>query len=332
MTDERGTGQRLAEWMAAGLITSDQADAITSYEAATQPGVTPDTDSPQSTDSRGALAIEVLGYLGGALAFAAVAFLVGQMWDSLGQLGQLLVVGGATVSLLAAGGFLRLAQQAPLRRLARFLWFLSVGGVSATTALVLLNTVYPATDFAEEAVLIVSAASLAAALPLWWFERRALQQAAVFIALAYTVGMGLVVLTDFDASVYAWIAWGIGLAWLVLSYLDRMPPQKTGYALGSIAVLLSPQLGMLESFDAPVLMLGLGVATALGLLAAALFTEERLFLGFGAVGILIYVPQITFEVFGEDTLAVPIVLLVTGLSLIAVAVIYARMRRSAQAS
>jgi hypothetical protein len=71
--------QSLRAWVDAGLITPDQADAISRYE--TSGGAGAEAAKPfAAQDSRAALVVEVLGYLGGALALAAVAFIVAQMW------------------------------------------------------------------------------------------------------------------------------------------------------------------------------------------------------------------------------------------------------------
>ncbi len=316
--------QRVAEWVSAGIITAEQAEAIKAFEQASGRPAGISLETPHETqDSRAALVVEVLGYLGGALALAAVAFVVSQMWDALGDIGQVLVVGGATAGLLAAGALLRLAEQEPIKRLARFLWFLAVGGVAATVGLIIDMT----TSVDDERMLVpIAGTALVVGLVLWWFERRALQQIAVFVAAMYLLFGSLVGYTDLGVYAYAWISWGVGLAWLIASRFGLLPPRTTGYALASIALIVSPLVATAEG-DASLGMLGLGVVTALALLGAALLTEERMFLGFGALGILIYVPQIAFEIFGEDALAVPIVLLATGLSLIGVAVMYARMRR-----
>jgi len=334
VTVESGCADSLQAWVEAGLITAEQAEAIAAHEAAAPSAAPADTaaQTGPTQDSRTALAVEVLGYLGGALALAAVAFIVAQMWESLGDIGQIALVGVATVGLLVAGAFLRRAQQQPLVRLARFLWFLAVGGVAATTFLIADTVVAELGgdewEYADQIGAVVSGAAFASGAILWLLERKALQLTALFISLMYFVFAVLNLFIDLQAELISWVAWGIGLAWLACTHFGVLKPRTAGYALAAVTLVLSPQLAAVDTTAGMlVAMLILGVVTALALLGAALYTEERLFLGFGALGILIYVPQLTFELFGDETFAAPLVLMVTGLSLIAVAVLYARMRK-----
>ena len=89
-------GRRVARWVEAGVIGREQGDAILAFE-----------QGGQRAGGRRAVAVEVLGYLGGGLAVVAGFVLGAESWDQLGHWGRAGVLAVVTGVLLGAGWWLR---------------------------------------------------------------------------------------------------------------------------------------------------------------------------------------------------------------------------------
>jgi hypothetical protein len=297
----------LRAWVAAGLITDDQATAIRSHEAA------------PSDERRVPLIAEVLGYLGGSLALIAAFILAGEFWPDLEAWARLSLVGAGTVAFLAAGWFIKDNENEAIHRLSSFSWALGTVGVAFFFGL-LANDVFDAQE--ETTALVASTAGLVVGYFLYRLSPRSLQQ---ILMGGASVAVPLSLLAHVDQppdEFYGLAIWGIGIAWLFLSWGRHLQPQLTGYALGSLAALFGPQVMRFSEVAWPML---LGLATAGALLAFSVGLRNTVLLGFGAGGIFLFVPQIIFEYFG-DTIGVPLALFLTGVVLLGAALLIARLR------
>ncbi len=297
----------LREWVAAGLISEDQATAIRSHEAA------------PADQRRVPLIAEVLGYLGGSLALIAAFILAGEFWPDLEAWARLLLVGAGTLAFLAAGWFIRDNENEAIHRLASFSWALGTVGVAFFFGL-LANDVLDTRE--ETTALIASASGLAIGYVLYRLSPRSLQQ---ILLGGATVATALALLANIDEppdEFYGLAIWGIGVAWLFLAWGNHLKPQVAGYALGSLAVVIGPQVMRFNDNAWPML---LGLVTAGALLTVSVALRNTVLLGFGAGAIFIFVPQIIFEYFG-DTIGVPLALFLTGVVLLGAALLVARLR------
>jgi hypothetical protein len=125
-----------------------------------------------------------------------------------------------------------------------------------------------------------------------------------------------------------WIApliWLLGAAWLGLARVGILAPERTGYAIGAVVALTGPMFRGEDQWAAAVL----GIATAVGLLIASLGLNEVPLLGLGAVGLFFHLVRAIAEAFA-DTVGMPLVLLASGVLLIAIALVGVRLRRFAE--
>ena len=299
--------ESLREWVAEGLIDKSQAEAIRTFE------------TPPGDERRVPLIAEVLGYVGGSLALIAIFILVGEFWADLETWARLLLVGAGTVVFLGAGWFIRGVKNQAIHRLSSFAWALGTIGVAFWFGLFADDVLGLDT---EPTLLIASAAALTVGWALYRLSPRSLQQLVLGGAVVATVLSALAQLNQPPESLYGLAVWGLGIAWLLLGWGDRLTPKYTAYALGSLAVLIGPQMMRFEDATWPLL---LGLVTAGVLLTFSVALRDTIMLGFGAAGIFIFVPQVIFEYFG-DTIGVPLALFLTGVVLLGAALLVARLR------
>jgi hypothetical protein len=113
------------------------------------------------------------------------------------------------------------------------------------------------------------------------------------------------------------------LAWGVLSIRGRLAPAGVGLGLASVGLLVGiVTAGAVGHDEPPRLTIIAGLVASLGLLAASLALRRGVLLGFGAAGVVVFVPWLLSSVFGE-TIGVPIAVLLTGVLLVAMAVMVA---------
>ena len=298
---------KLREWVGAGLIDEAQAEAIRAHETA------------PTDERRVPLIAEVLGYLGGSLALIAIFILVGEYWADLEVWARLLLVGAGTVTFLAGGWFIKNVDNPAIGRLSSFSWALGTIGVAFWFGLFGMDVLEAEP---ETAFLIASIAGLIVGYVIYRRFPRSLQQILVGAAVVGTVTSLLGHIDQMPEEFFGLAIWGIGAAWLLLTWGDHLQPKVTGWILGSLAVLLGPQFMRVGEAAWPML---LGLVAAGVLLAFSVALRNTILLGFGAAGIFLFVPQIIFEYFG-DTIGVPLALFLTGVLLLGAALLVARLR------
>lgn len=317
MITDTGTPQdldgQLRRWVAAGLISAEQAERIAASETARLPAPRPG----EPTAPRGpSLVVEALGYLGGVLILAAGALLVGQLWQDLSALTRLALLVVVAAVLVGAGLAVPPRLGPAGTRLRTVLWSLSV--LASAGALGVLGS--DVLDWREEDVALLAfggASAIAAAL--WWVTRTGLLQAALLVTLGGVTASVAFRVTD-DESVAGLAVWLLGAAWLGLGTAGVLHPRRTAQVLGAVAALFGVQVTTDTTWG-----LALALATVAALIALAMLLGDLVLLAVGAVGALRVVPQVVGEWFPGE-LAAPLVLLVVGVMLVGAAVRIARRR------
>jgi hypothetical protein len=301
----------LQAWRAEGLVTPEQAEAIAAFEAAQ-----PEPPAPRRT-----LLAEAIGYVGAALAVAAVGLIVSNLWEEFTTGPRLVLVGLLTVLLAGAGAALRDVDRPSLQRLATVLFTGAIAGVAWFAGLVATEVV----DLeGAEVGLTVGGAALVASLPLYLWRRRALHQLTVLASVIVVAVSALSVPTvDIDPTWYGLTIAAIGVAWFALAAGHWLAPRIVGEVAGSVLAIFALQAtGQADQYWPLIL----AVVLAGGLIALAVITDQMHHLVVGAVGLFVVVPPLVFRLFG-DTLGAPAVMLIIGLLLVLLAVGIGRARR-----
>ena len=170
--------------------------------------------------------------------------------------------------------------------------------------------------------MVGSVAGLIVAFALYRLAQRSLQQLVLGAGVLATALSSLAQIDEPNDWIYGMVIWGLGSAWLVLGWRGLLPPKRTAYALGCVAVLMGPQMMWFDNAAWPLL---LGVASAGALLTLSVVLRDTILLGFGAAGVFLFAPQVIFEFFG-DTLGAPLALFLTGVTMLGAAILVARLR------
>jgi hypothetical protein len=334
--------QRLTAWTELGLLTTEQADAIERHERERSRFVPGDTDTAGDTDtdadadadapalsrgdaeppSRRIAVAEAVGYVGAALAVAALALFVADVWPELTTGGQLALVG--LLSVLAAGAGYAVHGQpvAAMRRLTGVLWASASLGCAWFAGIVAWDIVDAGSEATATTVGVVAAMI---AVPLL-LRRPGLPLHVIGLGGAVTAAASALSMSALQPDVF-WhglLAAAISGAWLLLARGGWIAPARTGEVLGGVAALIALQVGSFG--DLRVAALVLSLVLAIGLVALAVLREAGYHLVVGALGLFVLVPQLVFEIFG-DAIGAPATLLVVGLLLVLLAVGLGRVRR-----
>lgn len=309
----RDLAAHLGEWTGAGLITQKHADAIVRFEAK--------RDEPAHAQGAGPLA-EAVGYVGAVIALAAVALLLGQGWADLNVGGRLAIVALLTVIIASAGVALRSSDTAPIQRLVSVLL---VGGVVGVVWIVGIVVTDIAGWRENDIALAVGGAALAMALPLYVRRRRALPQLATLTgALILVVAIFARPAFTGDVSWLGLAVWSVGAAWALLALGKYLEPEALAAATGTAVAIIG--VAAAAYGPARVAMLIIGLTTAGLVLARGVLRDATYLVAIGAIGVLIFFPQLVIHLFGDSAGAM-IAMLVVGLMLVLLAVRLVRGRR-----
>ncbi|HYN17978.1 MAG TPA: DUF2157 domain-containing protein [Actinomycetes bacterium] len=306
-------GRRVARWVEAGVIGREQGDAILAFER-----------GGQRAGGRRAVAVEVLGYLGGGLAVVAGFVRGAESWGQFGHWGRAGVLAVVTGVLLGAGWWLRGDQGRVLPRLASAVWLAAVVGFAGLLAVLVEGD---SDEALGDPSLWVAGGTLVLAGGLYLLERRVLQQVALCLAAVATlVAAG-------DRAGWSWeVAAGygflaLGVLWLELGRRGLVAPRRTSEALGSLLLLSGPEALDVQGSGPGDWGLWLGLALAVALIVAGSALARTVPLGIGAAGMVVFLGQLAGEHWRD--LGAPLAILVVGLGLVAAAVVLAKLRPAA---
>ncbi len=307
-------------WVTGSLITRQQGEAILGLER----------EKPK-VSRRIPLVTEALGYLGLLLILAALFAILGKL--DLGLRSSETVLGVLVVVLFAGGWALRSSPEPALQRLAGVQWVASVAALMAFVACVSVDLLPGnAARNSDQGVRVwasVGVASAAYELLLYRSRRKAPQLLAAFATTVVAVpAVILLVLSGpSDASVTAGALGGsaLGLVWLTLARRGIARPERMASALAALAIALFPM--WIGAASIPV-AIAVGMVSTAGLMIASVAWRETTLLWAGAAGLFIYVAWFIGR-YLSDALGLPMALLLAGVALLALAVLTARLRKSA---
>jgi len=178
-------------------------------------------------------------------------------------------------------------------------------------------------DGGATALSVGLAASLDAAA-LWLARRSAPQDLALFAGLIILI-CGIVAVaasghTDAALLADALALWGFGLAWAWLGWRRYIEPMWLTVPLGAFLALVAPSLA-LGPYG---WMYAIGIITAAAAMAISVPLRNTVFLGLGAVAMFGYVTGVVMTYF-RGSLGAPAALSITGVLVIGVAAITARL-------
>jgi len=313
-------GDRLAAWQAAGVIDAPTAARIHAFEAQHQ-----DVGRPP-----GISVSEVIAYIGTVVLLVGVGFLYGTQYDNLGSAGRLTILGLVVVAGLVAGELVRRIGATGAARRARAAGWTVAATATATwfaqafvDAHVLTQaSAYPgASSDNSGAIMLGAGIGFVVAVVLLW------RAGAGFIAFAAAV-LALATVGAFDAYQrtlppnnleFGWVFGGVVLAVLAES-ITRGHDRRWAREVLRFAAIVPPTIAALVlSFNSG----GDGLETfaavlALGAFGLALVRGSAGFAVAGGVALFIVVNEVGFRHFAQS-LGFPVVLIVSGITLFAVA-------------
>jgi hypothetical protein len=305
--EERALSERLADWVEAEIISTDQAAAIENHEAQRVP----------SGDSRLPRWVEPLAYLGVALVGVALLLFVLEVWDDLEDWGQVALAAIVTVVLLVAGAALHRSDASAARRAGAVARAWALVGVAGTVALAgddLLGF------DAEVAALVSAVTTVVAALSLYLLARTVLQQVGLTAAAVFLLAAVLSLLPLASSATAALLFTSLGVVWLLLTWGGLLTPREAGWASGG---LLTLAVGFGGADPEQPAWSAAAVAAALALVYLATLLDSRWVLAVALLGLVVWIPVTVTQVF-EGSVAVPAAILVTGVVTLAVTVLGVR--------
>lgn len=288
---------------------------------------------------------EVLGYVGGALALAAVVALVAAFWAALGTWGRAGIASGLALAGLLGGFAIGRFDSAAANRLSQFLLLVGVVGTGAAVGF-LINDLMPermASSPSEWGWFSAFASAALVGGVVWWKRRTWMQH------LAFGLGVGVASLLVLPLIPVDGPEWGagavlvfVGVAWGALVLRGALDPADAGLALSCLGILGGIELMALTGGVGGPAGLGrgpwsstwalwLGLVVAIGLTVGGVAIRKTVVLGCGAAGVVIFAAEAVGKVFGSG-IGAPAALLGTGLAIMALAALTSRRSRQGGAS
>ena len=309
--------KQLETWLTDGIITEEQADLMRRSVAGSPEPVA------EEPERRIPIVTEILGYVGAALAIWAVVFLVSEFWGNLTDWAQASLFAALALALFAGGATLLGTAEAALRRLSAVLWagsVLALGG-----ALFLVFDPILSFSVATTWTLIGVIAAVVGGLMLR--QQPSVAQHVVLFAATMTAIMSALNLgTEPEIFVFGFVAWGIGLVWLLVTRAGILQPRNTGVVLGALGMLYGAQMAAIEG-EADTFGILLGLATAALFATAGIMMREKLAIILGGVGIFWFVPQAMFHFCGE-AFGGMFGLFLSGMAIVALAIWFSRHKEA----
>jgi hypothetical protein len=269
------------------------------------------------------LLTEAFGYVGAVLILAGGIAAVSQQWHNVTGWGRVAILASAAVFFLLVGIFMRRVHEPAIQRLVDVVWFLSVAGVAGSVGFA-ASEVYGNT--ATVTALAVGVGITLYAAALWLARRHALQNVALFTGLIVTI-CSVIFTVDGSAPslAFALVLWGFGLAWAGLGWRRYAEPLWVTVPSGVLLALIAPSIAAAEYGW----VYAIGIATAAAAMAASIPLRNTPLLALGTLAMFGYVTTVVVSYF-HQSLGVPGALAITGVLILGLAAVTARLMRAVQ--
>ena len=284
---------------------------------------------------RTVLLVEVLGYAGAVAFLAGGIALILQRGNDVSD-GEHVLVYAPAAALFFLGGYLvrRSCKTAVDQHLVDVLWFFSVAAFAGAVAYA-THWFINSSGYVPRGAVTVLAVGVTVPLYsacLWWVNRRALQNFALFAGLVVTICGVIVNVPGPDPSlVYALALWGFGLAWAGLGWPRYVKPRSrwcveptsVTLACGAILALIAPSFAIEEHGS----LYAIAILTAAAAMAASILLQNTPLLALGTLAAFGYVTWLVVR-YAHEPLGIPATIAITGVLIIALAAVSARLIRS----
>ncbi|MFQ5886768.1 MAG: DUF2157 domain-containing protein [Anaerolineae bacterium] len=313
------SGKIIEEWVGEGLISREQAQAISAYEGL--------------AERRRVSPREIFFYVGGLFVLMAGAFGLQILWDDLRWVGHVVVIAVATLILWAAGEALRRREGPLLKRGAQASWLVAAWLTAILIGVTLVE--WPGLDLKEQWLLLWASLGALPLAVIALLVLPGLPQGLAVGTLASVVASGV---TFVIAETWGEIRWALYLPWLVvgavqLAAAEVARRQEKGSLIGlfnlfgawsclsgAFSIALGGIARSLLAWDALVLI------ESLIFIAWSVRQQSRALLFSGGLWLFVVITLINFQYF-QDQLGLPVVLLITGVAFIAIGLGVDRLRR-----
>jgi MFS family permease len=275
---------------------------------------------------------ELAGYVGGALVVSAAGIFVTAQWASLSHGEQIGLLIGSTVLLAVAAGALvvirggraalREAQEAVRRRLAGLLFTAAAGTASAAAG---LQAEHVLDSHDSAAALVASLAFLLLSTVGYLIAPTVVGQLGIAGGAFMTVPWALDEFGNISPIPFGLSVVVIGVAWLVLAERGSWRETASARVIGSTLAVVGAQIPVFTS-DYPWVAYVTTATIALAAFGTFMVRPAWPYLAAGVIGVTLAVPEAVLDWTG-GTVGAAGVLLVTGATLLAAALLSLRLRR-----
>lgn len=299
--------ERVEDWQAAGIVDAETAGRILEFErgrSAPKPAVAAQASGVNEASNRPTV-IEAVIYLGIVVIAAGFIFLIAENWSEFESWARVAICAAPLGALLLVGFALGASDQPGLKRGGQLAWFVSVGMVVATLAVLFEEF---GNGPGHDTVLVIALVTFAYAVTLWVIAPADLQVTAVAGTLFFVAQA----IGDFPDEFSTELVGVLGLVFgfLALALTERgligpRQPARVVFALFTVATTYE------ASFETAIGWESLAFVAAIGLLALGIARNSFSLVVCGIGGTFLALITFVFAHF-ESELGAPFALIISG--------------------
>lgn len=304
----------LDRWVAAGLVSPEQAAAIRAAEAPTVVGPT-----VEPVRRRVPVVAEALGYLGGVLGIVGFSIFIARFWSDLGVGGRLATSLGGTTAFVVGGALVREQSEASLARLRGFLWLAATAAAGVAGGVVARDLFDSETTDTTAFAVAVAVTLVGAAL--WGLRDRPAQAVSTLVGVLVATATGV---SDISSLPWAGLAVLAVAGLIAATGLVRLGPIPwIATVIGAGGSLVGAAM-TIEDWRGPGLLIAtavaVGVASLTQLRPLRLLPHERVLLYvLAAVALMQLIPNVITYFADDAGIVTGLAMWLSGVALVAIA-------------